>query len=84
MNAHNYVPVIRHRKTTKYGWWERRWFEARETANACRSARILHKGVLKHDNIQLWREQISIAEASIKKYQQLIENALFEDWTSID
>ena len=38
----------------------------------------------KHDNIKLWKEQIAMAEKSIARYQRLIDEAVFEGWTSID
>ena len=43
---------------------------------ACRTARLLHKDVLKHDNIALWKEQIAKVEKSIAKYQRLIDEAI--------
>ena len=84
MKSQNFVPANKPQKTTKHDWWHYRWLEGRATLGACRTARLLHKGVLKHDNIEILKEQISMAEKSIAKYQRLIDEAVYEGWTSID
>ena len=84
MKSQNFVPANKPQKTTKHDWWHYRWLEGRATWGACRTARLLHKGVLKHDNIEIWKEQIARAEKSIAKYQRLIDEAVYEGWTSID
>ena len=84
MKSQYVVPANKPWKTTKHDWWHYRWLEGRANLGACRTARLLHKDVLKHDNIELWKEQIALAEKSIAKYQRLIDEAVSEGWTSID
>ena len=84
MQSQYVVPANKPQKTTKHDWWHYRWLEGRATLGACRTARLLHKDVLKHDNIALWKEQIAMAEKSVAKYQRLIDEAVYEGWTSID
>ena len=73
MKSQNFVPANKPQKTTKHDWWHYRWLEGRATLGACRTARLL-----------IWKEQIAMAEKSIAKYQRLIDEAVYEDWTSID
>ena len=84
MKSMNLIPANKPLKNTKHNWWRYRWIEGRETLGACRTARLLHKGVLNHDNIKLWKEQIALAEKSIARYQRLIDEAIYAGWTSID
>ena len=48
MKSQNFVPANKPQKTTKHDWWHYRWLEGRATLGACRTARLLHKGVLNH------------------------------------
>ena len=84
MKLQNFVPANKPRKTTKHDWWHYRWLEGRATLGACRVARLLHKDVLGHDNIEILKAQIARAERSIAKYHRLIDEAVYEGWTSID
>ena len=52
MQSQYVVPANKPRKTTKHDWWHYRWLEGRVTLRACSNARLLHKGVLEHDNIE--------------------------------
>ena len=73
MKSQNFVPANKPQKTTKHDWWHYRWLEGRATLWACRTARLL-----------IWKDQIAMAEKSIAKYQRLIDEAVYEGWTSID
>ena len=57
------VPFNMPQKPTKHGWWIYRWLEERATLGACRTARMQHKGVINHELVALWEEQIARAFA---------------------
>lgn len=61
MQSQYVVPANKPRKTTKHYWWHYRWLEGRATLGACRTARLLHKGVLKHDNIERLIDEVIYA-----------------------
>ena len=73
MKSRYFVPANKPWKTTKHDWGHYRWLEGCATLGACRDARLLHI-----------KEQIDLAEKSIAEYQRLIDEAIYEGWTSID
>ena len=85
MRNQYYVPVNRRPlRNAKHDWWKHRWTDGMSVAIACRNARMERAGVYKYDCIELWKEEICKAEKSIKKYQQLIDEAMRPNWESID
>ena len=73
MKSQYVVPANKPWKTTKHDWGKYRLLEGRATLGACRTARLLRI-----------KEQIDLAEKSIAEYRRLIDEAIYEGWTSID
>ena len=84
MRNQYYVPVNRRLKNTKHDWLKHRQDEGMSVYLACRNARMERCGVYKYDCIEFWKEEICKAEESIKKYRQLIDEAMRPTWESID